>query len=81
MLIESRRLLIPREIAHPSDFQAVLIVERWLWGRLRQRTFYSLAEINAALAERMRHLNEERPIRRLGDRLQDGLVPASSRRP
>jgi len=46
--------------------QAVLIVERWLLGRLRHRTFYSLAEVNAALADLMTHLNEERPIRRLG---------------
>jgi transposase len=46
--------------------QAVLIVERWLLGRLRHRTFYSLAEVNAALGELLTHLNEERPIRRLG---------------
>jgi transposase len=46
--------------------QAVLIVERWLLGRLRHRTFYSLAEVNAAIGELMTHLNEERPIRRLG---------------
>ena len=46
--------------------QAVLIVERWLLGRLRHRTFYSLAEVNAAIGELLIHLNEERPIRRLG---------------
>lgn len=28
--------------------QAVLIVERWLLGRLRHRIFHSLAEVNAA---------------------------------
>jgi len=44
----------------------VLIVERWLLGRLRHRTFYSLAELNAAIADLMRRLNEERVIRRLG---------------
>ena len=44
----------------------MLIVERWLLGRLRHRTFYSLAEVNAAIGELLRHLNEERPIRRLG---------------
>ena len=42
------------------------IVERWLLGRLRRRTFYSLAEVNAAIGEMLRALNEERPIRRLG---------------
>ena len=62
--------ILPARPRRPRDKakveQAVLIVERWLLGRLRHRTFYSLAEINAAIAELMRHLNEERPIRRLG---------------
>lgn len=44
----------------------VLIVERWLLGRLRHRIFYSLAELNAAITDLMRRLNEERIIRRLG---------------
>ena len=35
-------------------------------GRLRHRTFYSLADVNAAIADLMTHLNEVRPIRRLG---------------
>ena len=46
--------------------QAVLIVERWLLGRLRHRIFYGLADVNAAIADLMTHLNEVRPIRRLG---------------
>lgn len=45
---------------------AVLIIERWLLGRLRHHRFYGLAELNAAIAEMLRRLNEERPIRRLG---------------
>jgi transposase len=44
----------------------VLLVERWLLGRFRHRTFFSLAEVNAAIAEFLTRLNEERPIRRLG---------------
>jgi transposase len=44
----------------------VLIVERWLLGRLRHRRFYSLADLNAAIAELLRQLNDERPLRRLG---------------
>jgi hypothetical protein len=44
----------------------VLIVERWLLGRLRHRRFHSLAELNAAIGELLIRLNEERPIRRLG---------------
>jgi hypothetical protein len=35
--------------------QAVLIVERWLLGRLRHRTFYSLADVNVAIADLMTH--------------------------
>jgi transposase len=45
---------------------AVLVVERWILARLRHRRFYSLAELNAAISELLRRLNEERPIRRLG---------------
>jgi transposase len=45
---------------------AVLIIERWLLGRLRHRRFFSLADLNAAIGELLRQLNEERPIRRLG---------------
>jgi transposase len=45
---------------------AVLIIERWLLGRLRYRRFYSLAELNATIGEMLRQLNEERLIRRLG---------------
>ncbi len=43
----------------------VLIAERWLLGRLRNRTFHSLAELNAAIAEFCRRLNDERVIRRV----------------
>ena len=62
--------ILPARPRRPRDKakveQALLIVERWLLGRLRHRTFYSLAQVNAAIAELMTHLNEERPIRRLG---------------
>ncbi len=44
----------------------VLIAERWLLGRLRRTTFHSLAELNQAIAEFCRRLNEERVIRRVG---------------
>jgi len=62
--------ILPARPRKPRDKakveQAVLIVERWLLGRLRHRTFYSLAEANTAIGELLTHLNEERPIRRLG---------------
>ena len=44
----------------------VLIVERWLLGRLRHRRFFSLADVNEAIREMLQRLNEELPIRRLG---------------
>jgi transposase len=62
--------ILPARPRKPRDKakveQAVLIVERWLLGRLRHRTFYGLAEVNAAIADLMTHLNEVRPMRRLG---------------
>jgi transposase len=62
--------ILPARPRRPRDKakveQAVLMVERWLLGRLRHRTFHSLAEVNAAIAEMLTRLNEERPIRRLG---------------
>src|SRR5438445_9349058 len=45
---------------------AVLIIERWILARLRNRRFYSLAELNAAMGELLKRLNDQRPIRRLG---------------
>jgi transposase len=44
----------------------VLIVERWLLGRLRRRWFYGLSELNQAIQAMLVHLNDQRPIRRLG---------------
>jgi len=62
--------ILPARPRRPRDKakveQAVLIVERWLLGRLRHRVFYSLAEVNAAITELLNVLNEEKPIRRLG---------------
>ena len=62
--------ILPARPRRPRDKAkvevAVLIIERWLLGRLRHRRFYSLAELNAAIGEFLRQLNDERPIRRLG---------------
>ncbi len=62
--------ILPARPRRPRDKAkveaAVLIVERWLLGRLRHRHFYSLAELNTAIGEFLQQLNEERPIRRLG---------------
>jgi transposase len=45
---------------------AVLIMERWILGRLRNQRFYSLAELNEAIRTLLVRLNDQRPIRRLG---------------
>lgn len=44
---------------------AVLIVERWILARLRNRTFFSLAALNEAIAELIEDLNN-RPMRHIG---------------
>jgi len=62
--------ILPARPRRPRDKakveQAVLMAERWLLGKLRKRVFFSLAEVNQALAEFMRQLNEVKPVRRLG---------------
>jgi transposase len=62
--------VLPARPRRPRDKakveQAVLIIERWLLGRLRHQTFFSLAEVNQAIARLLYRLNEELPIRRLG---------------
>ena len=45
---------------------AVRIVERWLLGALRHRRFSSLAEVNAAIAQLLVRLNEQRVLRYIG---------------
>jgi transposase len=54
----------PRDKAKVEN--GVLIVERFLLGRLRNRVFHSFSELNVAIADMLKRLNEERPIRRLG---------------
>jgi len=45
---------------------AVRIVERWLLGALRNRRFSSLAQVNAAIAQLLVRLNEQRVLRYVG---------------
>jgi transposase len=52
----------PRDKAKAE--QGVLLAERWVLAALRQRTFFSLAEANAAIAERVAWLNA-RPFKKL----------------
>jgi|HubBroStandDraft_3_1064219.scaffolds.fasta_scaffold13318_2 transposase len=62
--------LLPARPRKPRDKAkveaAVRIVERWLLGRLRNRRFYSLAEVNAAIAEMLAALNDRRVMRHVG---------------
>ena len=54
--------------AHPRDKPkvegSVLLVQRWILARLRNRRFFSLAELNGAIAELLTDLNN-RPFKKL----------------
>jgi len=60
--------VIPARPRRPKDKAkaeaGVLLAQRWILSVLRKRTFYSLAELNAAIRECLEHLNT-RPMRRL----------------
>src|SRR6516225_4663919 len=64
-----RTAILPTRARKPRDKAkaevAVLVVERWILARLRNRRFFSLAELNQAIAERIADLNA-RPMRKLG---------------
>ena len=70
MAVHYGTAILPARPRKPRDKakveQAVLIVERWLLGRLRRRIFTSLADVDAALGELMTQLNERQALRRLG---------------
>ena len=61
--------ILPTRVRKPRDKAkvevAVLIVERWILARLRHRRFFSLAELNAAIAELLAALNA-RQMRKIG---------------
>jgi transposase len=60
--------VIPARAARPRDKAkaeaGVLLVERWVLARLRNRQFFSLAELNAAIAALLHELNM-RPFKKL----------------
>lgn len=57
----------PRRPRDKAKVEACVgIVERWLFGRLRNQVFYSLAELNAAIAVLIARLNDERVMRQFG---------------
>ena len=61
--------ILPTRVRKPRDKAkvevAVQVVERWILARLRHRRFFSLAELNEAIALLVTDLNA-RPMRRLG---------------
>lgn len=60
--------IVPARVRHPKDKAkvegGVLIAQRFILAGLRKRTFFSLAELNAAIRERLVLLNQ-RPFRKL----------------
>ncbi len=60
--------VIPARAARPRDKAkaeaGVQLVERWILARLRNRQFFSLAELNVAIAELLAELNQ-RPFKKL----------------
>ena len=61
--------ILPARVRRPRDKAkveaGVLVVERWILARLRNQRFFSLAELNAAIATLVAELNA-RPMRKLG---------------
>jgi transposase len=61
--------VIPARVRRPKDKSkvevGVQVVERWILARLRNHTFFSLAELNGAIRELLAELNS-RPMRHLG---------------
>ena len=55
----------------------VLVVERWILARLRNRRFFSLSELNQAIGELVTDLNA-RPMRRLGVSRRDLFLELDS---
>jgi transposase len=59
--------VVPARVRKPRDKAkveaGVLVVERWILAALRKRRFFSLGEVNAAIAELLVRLND-RPFRK-----------------
>jgi transposase len=55
-----------RWAARQGQSRSRLLMERWILGRLRNRRFHSLGELNEAITGLLARLNDERQIRRLG---------------
>ena len=62
-------VVLPARAGKPRDKATVesmvLVAQRWILARLRNRTFFSLAELNAAIGELLEDLNG-RPMQKIG---------------
>jgi len=62
-------VIIPARPGKPKDKakveSMVLVAQRWILARLRNRTFFALSEINAAIGELLEALNG-RPMQKIG---------------
>jgi transposase len=62
-------VVIPARVRKPKDKAkvetGVLVAQRWILATLRNRTFFSLVELNAAIREKLEVLNN-RPMKQLG---------------
>lgn len=61
-------MVLPARVKKPKDKakveNAVLLINRWILARLRKRQFFSLNELNRAIAELLEMLNQ-RPFKKL----------------
>ncbi len=68
MAVHYGTAVIPARVAKPKDKAkvevAVQVVERWILAALRNRTFFSLNELNDAIRELLTRLNEK-PFKKL----------------
>lgn len=62
-------VVIPARVAQPKDKPkaevSVQIAQRWILAALRHRTFFTLADLNAAIRERIDAIND-RPMKAVG---------------
>ena len=62
--------ILPARVRRPKDKakveNAVLLVGRWILARLRHHTFFSLAELNVAIADLLKDLNTK-PFKKIPD--------------
>lgn len=70
VMVMPTRARAPRDKAAVES--AVRLAQRWILARLRNRTFYSLAELNAAIAELVEQLNSK-PMHSRGGKSRNEL--------